>query len=68
VRQGLTPIPDECKGTLYVATNKPIPVGIEGTDIYTMKDVGAYYLIHRDDLKALVIGYNKSTEMKKEDD
>jgi hypothetical protein len=54
VRQSLSPIPEEANGVLYIATNDPIPVGIEGTDTVDKLDVGGYYLMHKNDLKALV--------------
>jgi hypothetical protein len=54
VRVSLSPIPQEVKGVLYVQTNSPIPVGIEGTDEVLRLDVGGYYLIHKDDLAAMI--------------
>lgn len=51
----MTPIPDEDKGVMFVATEKPIPVGIEGTTIITSKNVAGYYLVHKDDLRAMMI-------------
>lgn len=54
VRCSMTPYPEEAKGVLWVATNKPIPVGLEGTDKLSMKDVGGWYLIHKRDLVELL--------------
>jgi hypothetical protein len=54
IRTGMTPIPENVKGVLYVATNKKIQVGIEGTSTVVTEDVGGYYLIHKNDLKAMV--------------
>ena len=53
VKQSITPVPQECKGMLYVATNKPILVGIEGTTVIAKKDMGGYYLIHKEDWKTI---------------
>jgi len=49
----MTPIPQECKGMMYIATNKEILVGIQGSDIISKKDIGGYYLIHKNDWKAI---------------
>lgn len=54
VRQSLSPIPEDFGAVLYVATNKPILIGIEGSDTVMEKDVGGYYLIHKEDLKAIL--------------
>ena len=54
VRQGLVPIPEDAKGWLYVAQERPILVGIEGSDIVVKKDVSGYYLLHRIDLQAIM--------------
>lgn len=54
VRQGLAPIPEDVEGVLYIATNRPIQVGIEGTEKVISADVGGYYLVHRDDMAAMV--------------
>ncbi len=54
VRVSVTPYPEEANGALWVATNKPVKVGVVGTDIVTEKDVGGYVLIHKDDFRALV--------------
>ncbi len=50
----MTPIPEENKGVMFVATEKPIPVGIEGTAVVTTKNVAGYYLVHKDDLRAMI--------------
>ena len=55
VRVSVTPYPEEANGALWVATNRPVKVGVVGTDIITEKDVGGYVLIHKDDFKALVL-------------
>ena len=54
IRQSLSPVPEECKGVLYVATNQPIPVGVEGTNELLSVDVGGYYLVHKNDMAAIV--------------
>lgn len=54
IRQSITPVPEEAHGVLYIATSKPITVGVEGTDVYFRRDMGGYYLIHKDDLKAMI--------------
>lgn len=54
MRQSLTPVPEDAKGLLYVATNKPIPVGVEGTEAVAKEDVGGYYLVHKRDWQALM--------------
>lgn len=50
----MTPIPEGAKGTLYVATNRPLPVGVEGTEHVVKADVGGYYLVHKRDLQAML--------------
>lgn len=62
VRQSLSPIPQEAQGALYVATNKPIQVGVEGTGKVLKVDVGGYYLIHKNDLKVLIDAASKATK------
>ena len=42
VKQSITPVPQEAKGLLYVATNKPILGGIEVTDVISQTYVGGY--------------------------
>ncbi|HML73343.1 MAG TPA: hypothetical protein PKB02_02485 [Anaerohalosphaeraceae bacterium] len=37
-----------------MAQNKPIMVGIEGSDVLVPMDVGGYYLLHKDDLAEMV--------------
>lgn len=54
VRQSIVPVPEEAKGLLYVATNKPLTVGIEGSSEVVRVDVGGYYLMHATDVKALL--------------
>ena len=54
VRTSLDPIPQETQGVLYIQTNTPIPVGIEGTDEVLNLDVGGYYLVHKNDLAAMI--------------
>ncbi len=54
LRQSLTPIPADAQGWLYVATNKAIPVGVEGSKTIAREDVGGYYLVHKNDLEALM--------------
>jgi hypothetical protein len=54
IRQSLSPVPEQCKGVLYVAQNTPIRVGIEGSDELLSLDMGGYYLIHKNDLKVMI--------------
>ncbi len=54
IRQSMSHVPAECNGALYVAQNKPIMVGIEGSDVLVPMDVGGYYLLHKDDLAEMV--------------
>lgn len=43
------------KGAIRVATNKPIPVTVSGTDdVATDFNAGGYYLVHERDLKAFL--------------
>jgi len=64
LRQGLVPIPEDAKGWLYIATNKPIQIGLEGTKHIFKKDVGGYYLIHRADLEAIMKKLKKEVDKK----
>lgn len=66
LRQSMTPIPEDVHGVLYVATNRKIPVGLEGTDEVTAADVGGYYLVHKNDLTAMMRIIKKSAESKTE--
>ena len=54
VRTSVTKHPEEARGFLWIATEEPIDVSIEGTDLHTKKVLGGYYVIHKDDLKALL--------------
>jgi hypothetical protein len=53
VRQGVLP-PDEARGALYVAQDKPILVGVEGTDKLDRLNMAGYYLISPEELQGLV--------------
>jgi len=54
-------VPEECKGALKIATNKKIPVTIEGEkDVYTEMDLGGYYAIKAQDLKGFVDALQKN--------
>lgn len=50
----MTPIPENVDGIIYIATNKKILIGIEGTDKVFYKDLGGYYCIHKTDLSTLI--------------
>lgn len=50
----LTPAPNAGMGVLYVATNDPIDVAIQGKDEIFKRDVGGWYLLPKDDLEYLV--------------
>jgi len=54
VRQGLTPIPEDAKGVLYVIHNKKIKVGVEGSNALMKLNMQGYYLIHKDEVKAMI--------------
>lgn len=54
VRTGMTPIPENIDGIIYIATNERILVGVEGTDLITRKDIGGYYALHKTDLSTLL--------------
>lgn len=48
------------KGAIKVATNKKIPVTVEGkSDVVTMFDAGGYYLVHERDLRAFIDAVRK---------
>ena len=50
----------EIKGAIKVATNKKIPVTVEGkSDVVTMFDAGGYYLVHERDLRAFLNAIRK---------
>lgn len=53
IRQSITPIPEDANGILYIAQEEPILVGIEGEGLVVRKNVAGYYLIHKEDLRAL---------------
>lgn len=55
----MTPIPENLDNLIFVATNDPILIGIESQDIIIRKDVGGYYLVHKEDLTALIKAVNK---------
>jgi hypothetical protein len=61
----MTPTPEEAKGVMFVATEKPIPVGVEGTTVITTKNVAGYYLVHKDDMKVMIDTIRKYEEMQK---
>lgn len=55
----LTPAPNEGNGILYVATNRPIPVAIQGQDVIFERDMGGWYLLPKEDLEYLVTKANE---------
>lgn len=59
IRVSITPWPEEAQGAMWVATNKPIRVGVDGSDAVAEKDVGGYILIHKEDWKALIRALKK---------
>lgn len=61
VRQSMTPIPENVDGLIYIATNKKILIGIEGTDKVFPQDIGGYYAVHKTDLSALIKMNNNLT-------
>ena len=54
IRSSLSPIPENLNNVLYVAQEKKIKIGVEGTDKVFTKDVCGYYLIHKEDLKIIM--------------
>lgn len=45
----------DIKGAIRIATNKKIPITVVGKeDMLTTMDIGGYYVIHKNDLKALL--------------
>ena len=53
-------IPMELKGAIKIATNKKIPVTVEGKkDIDTTMDLGGYYAIKAQDLKGMLNAVNR---------
>lgn len=53
--------PEESKGAIKIATNKLVPVTIEGEkDIFTKMDLGGYYAISASDLKAFINAIKKN--------
>jgi hypothetical protein len=59
------PEPIEGDGVIYVATNEPIDVAIQGKDQLFKLKVAGYYLLHQSELKILVRAANKYAEIKK---
>ncbi len=52
--------PEEAKGAIKIATNKLIPVTIEGEkDIFTKMELGGYYAVSARDLKAFINAIKK---------
>ena len=48
-------MPEEAFGAIRIATNDPIPITILGkTEITTKKNLGGYFAIHPNDLKAFI--------------
>lgn len=53
-------IPEELNGAIKIATNKKLPVTIEGKkDIDTEMDLGGYYAIKAQDLKGFIDALNR---------
>ena len=53
--------PEEAKGAIKIATNRPILVTIEGEkNIITTMDLGGYYVVSARDLKAFINAIKKS--------
>ena len=67
VYAGLGKFPEEAYGTLRVATNRPIPITVAGTDIAGEKNVGGYLLIHPRDLKILIEALEENRKLKERD-
>lgn len=52
--------PEEAKGAIKIATNKPIPITVEGEkDLYTKMDLGGYYVVSARDLRAFINAIKK---------
>ena len=54
VYSSLEKFPEECKGTIIIATNEEISITIGGTDISAKKDLGGYVAIKQRELKRLL--------------
>ncbi len=61
IRQSLAPIPDDCKGAIYVAQDSPIDVGIEGSDVRTKMNMAGCYLVSPEDMKVIVRELKKAS-------
>lgn len=62
IRQSLTPIPEEAQGALYVIQDKKIMVGVEGTNHNFKINAQGYYLVHKNDLTAMIKIINKKEQ------
>lgn len=61
VRQGFEP-PPEARGFMVVATDKPIPVAVEGESAIQEKNVAGYYLLHASEVEVFVQGLRYAHE------
>ena len=65
VKVSLEKIPEEVNGILYIATNKKIKVGIEGTDKIAEMDLGGRYILDKAELQLLVTRAKKLEKISK---
>jgi len=56
VQQSLSPIPEDVKGVLFVIEDRDIEIGVQGAKVMLKKNMQGYYLVHKDDLAAMVKG------------
>lgn len=54
IRTSLSEIPETLNNIPYVAVGHDIRIGIEGTTDYYVVDVDGYYLVHKNDMAAIV--------------
>ncbi len=49
-------MPEDVKGVIYVIEDRDIAIGVEGANVLIQKNMQGYYLVHKDDLAAMVKG------------
>jgi len=57
--------PQEIKGAMRVATNKPVKVNVAGTAVVAKVDVGGYIVVHESDFGELVRNTQRLRTMKR---
>ena len=51
----MTPVPEDLSGTLYVADERAISVGVEKKPLVFDRVMSGYYLIHKNDLRDMFL-------------